>query len=104
MVKPRMNLFPAIADKLEREPRLLEQGLATAERWILEKRGPAERLEWWRDTLRSAMASGESFSRLLTLLRDDSEAALRIKDFAPLPGLLTREERRKVFLTCSYDH
>lgn len=34
----------------------------------------------------------------------ESEPARRLKDFGPFPGLLTRDERRAIILSCPYDH
>ena len=99
-----MNLFPLIAAKLERDPTLLCEALNTAHRWIEEQRTPIHRVETWRDLIQNAMSSNAAFEQLLNLLRDESEEARRLKDFAPFAGLLSREERREVILSCSYDH
>ncbi len=99
-----MNLFPTIADKISAHPEILLTARETAHRWIAERREPVERVREWLVLLDAAITSPEGRDRLLTLLRDDSEAARRLKDFAPLAGLLTREERREVILSCSFDH
>jgi hypothetical protein len=99
-----MNLFPLIADRLERRPELLREAMAVLQRWRAERLGPERRMIEWEQLLRDAERGLEGFPRLLALLRDDSEAARRLKNFAPLAGLLTREERRKVILSCSYAH
>jgi hypothetical protein len=57
------------------------------------------------DRFTSSCGSGPRFhTRGLMMLGDDSEAARRRKDFAPFAGILTREERREVILSCSFDH
>ncbi|HMP75103.1 MAG TPA: hypothetical protein PKE12_02290 [Kiritimatiellia bacterium] len=99
-----MNLFPLIAAKLQRDPSLLHEALNTAHRWIEDQRAPVHRVETWRDLILNAMTSKAAFEQLLNLLRDESEEARRLKDFAPFAGLLTREERREVILSCGYDH
>ena len=99
-----MNLYPLIADKIEREPALIRTALETARRWLAEGRGPEARLREWDRLLSEAQTGGEGLSRLLAVLRDEGEPARRLKDFGPFPGLLTRDERRGVILACTYDH
>jgi len=99
-----MNLGPLIAEHVEREPRCLEQALLTLDRWAREGIIPPGRAAAWRDILGAAQSGAEGMRALLALLRDDSEAARRLKDFSPFAGILPREVRRKAFLSCSYDH
>jgi len=99
-----MNLYPLIADYVERDPTLLDKALATLDHWLTEGLAPAARLRAWRQILLDAKGSAEGLAALLRLLRDDSEESRRMKDFAPFAGVLPREERRKVFLKCAYDH
>lgn len=99
-----MNLYPLIADKIEREPALVRTALQTVNVWLSEGRGPEPRLREWHRVLSDAVDGREGLRRLLALLRDEGEPARRLKDFGPFPGLLTREERRAAILSCTYDH
>lgn len=99
-----MNLYPLIAERVERDPTLLDEALSTVDRWAEADAAPAARLTAWRRILVEAKKGGEGLAALLRLLRDDSEESRRMKDFAPFAGLVPREERRKVFLKCPYDH
>ncbi len=99
-----MNLYPRIADKIAREPALVGAALVTVRRWLAEGRGPESRLRDWERRLVEAQTGGAGLDRLLDLLRDESESARRLKDFGPFPGLLTRDERRGVILSCTFDH
>jgi len=99
-----MNLYPLIAERVEREPALLDEALSTVDRWMEAGTAPVSRLTAWRRILMEAKRGGEGLATLLRLLRDDSEESRRMKDFAPFAGLVQREERRKVFLKCAYDH
>jgi hypothetical protein len=99
-----MNLYPLIADRIERDPSVIDQALATAERWQEEGLAPPARMKAWREALQVAKESRDGMECLLRLLRDESESARRMKDFGPFAGILTREDRRKVFLACAYDH
>jgi len=46
----------------------------------------------WRALLIEATASEAGLAKLLELLRDPSAEAVFFKEFAPMPGILTREE------------
>jgi hypothetical protein len=93
-----------IAEHVERDPTLVDKALLTLDHWLAEGVAPAFRLNAWRQILLDAKSSAEGFAALLRLLRDDSEESRRMKDFGPFAGFLSREERRKVFLKCAYDH
>jgi len=99
-----MNLYPIIADKVEKDPGAVNAALATLAKWEAIGEAPLERLAAWRRILSEAKRGKEGRKHLLAVLRDDSEHNRRLLDFAPFAGVLTREERRKVFLKCTYDH
>jgi hypothetical protein len=99
-----MNYFPLIANLIERDPSQLEQAANTLSRWESGGVIPPGRAIQWRQILDDARSDSAGLAALLALLRDDSPEARRIKDFSPFAGLLTREQRRTVFLSCSYDH
>ncbi|OQW96180.1 MAG: hypothetical protein BWK77_06005 [Verrucomicrobia bacterium A1] len=99
-----MNLFPIIADTIERDPAVLDRAMETLEHWEAGGMAPAPRLAQWRGLLDAARHTPTGMTALLGLLRDDSPGARRVKDFAPFAGILTREQRRTVFMSCSYDH
>ncbi len=99
-----MNLFPLIAQVVERDPTVLDRAMETLERWEAASLAPASRLAQWRGLIVEARRSPSGRIALLDLLRDESLDARRLKDFAPFAGILTREQRRTVFLSCSYDH
>jgi hypothetical protein len=99
-----VNLYPLIADRIERDPSAIDQALDTLERWHREGYAPAARLAGWRELLQAARRDRPGLDALLRLLRDDSEPARRMKDFGPFAGILTREERRQAFATCVFSH
>ena len=99
-----MNLYPLIADKIEKNPAVVKAALDTLVKWKSLGEVPPERLATWRRILYDAQKGKAGMSRLLGVLRDDSESNRRLLDFGPFAGVLTREERRKVFLKCAYDH
>ncbi len=92
----------AIADKIERQPHLLEIPLRNIERWLAQNHSAPHRLEQWRQIILEARADSSAFERLLWILRDPGEEATHLRSFAPFPGILTTTERRE-FL-CSHTH
>jgi hypothetical protein len=99
-----MNLYPLIADKVEHNPAAVNVALATLSKWEALGEAPSDRLATWRRILCDAKKGKVGMKRLLVVLRDESESNRRLLDFGPFAGVLTREERRKVFLKCAYDH
>jgi len=99
-----MNLYPLIADKVEKNPIIVKTALTTLTKWEAMGTAPPARLAQWRRILTDAKRGNDGQRRLLAILRNSSESNRRLLDFAPFAGVLTREERRKVFLKCSYDH
>jgi hypothetical protein len=99
-----MNLKLLIADKIEEDPAVVETALVTLKKWEALGEVPAPRLRQWRRVLLKASKGRSGIEALTRILRDDSEKSRRMCEFAPFAGILTREERRKVFLKCVYDH
>ena len=94
--------FRLIADKIEADPKLLEIPLANIERWLLQGHSAVERLGQWRTLLLEAQASPEGMKRLLALLRDQSWEAVFFKEFAPTPGILTKEDLKRLSWTSAH--
>ena len=99
-----MNLYPLIADKVEKDPAIVDMALTTLAHWKAIDAAPPARLTAWTRILDAAKRGNEGRKRLLSILRSDTERNRRLLDCAPFAGVLTREERRKVFLKCTYDH
>jgi hypothetical protein len=89
-----LNLAALIADRLARDPSLVEG----AQRYItrrLERASPAERRELleWRQLL-----SNTSLAQLRKFLVDPGERAARLRQTLPFVDVLSKEERDSVFL------
>jgi hypothetical protein len=97
------TLHDLVADKIESDPSLLRLPLENIDRWLANGHTAPQRLEQWRQIILRAQRSEDGFHELLVLLRDRSEAAVRLKDFAPFAGVLTREERRQAQPECAYN-
>ncbi len=93
-----------IADKIECNPALLELGLQNIDRWIASGATQVHRLEQWRTWILEAQKSPAGLDDLLSILREDSEKASHLRDFAPFSGILTAQERRPFLLECAYAH
>ncbi len=76
--------------------------LANIDRWLAKGNSAPHRLEQWRAIVPEAKRSADGMAQLLGLLRDDSEEAMRLKSYAPFPGVLNREKRDQ--LACGYSH
>jgi len=99
-----MNLFPLICDHLQHEPELVLRAMETLDRWEEKKLAPARRIQQWKKILSRASQDEAGRQELIALLLDENDAARQLKSFAPFAGLLPRDERRKVFTRCIYDH
>jgi hypothetical protein len=102
------TLHDLVADKLERadgnaRAALLRIPLGNIDRWLAQGHTAPNRLEQWRQSILRAQASPAGFQELLRLLRDPSEPAQRLRDFAPFAGVLTREERHQAAPECAYN-
>ena len=84
--------FERIAEKIEREPGLLEIPLANIDRWLARGHSARKRLEGWQRMLIEARDSATGLTRLLALLRTDSAETREWKAFSPFAGVLTRTE------------
>ena len=100
----RLGMSRLIADKIERDPALLDIGLANLARWIANGIDQQHKLAEWRERIDKAQQSPEGLAEVLTLLREDSERAEYVREFARFAGVLTTMDRRPFILQCSYAH
>jgi hypothetical protein len=100
----RTSLWELLAEKLAAHPELLAVARENCARWLREGHSGAARLQEWDALLAGAQASAEGFTRLRAVLIGTDESAARLRDFHPLAGILTREERRRAKELCGYRH
>jgi hypothetical protein len=100
----KLGMFRLIADKIERDPGLLQTGLDNIARWISNGADQQHRLRQWEEMILAARASKAGMDALLTALRQDSERAAHLREFAPFDGVLTTAERRPFVLQCAFVH
>lgn len=100
----RLGMSRLIADKIARDPALLEIGLANIARWIANGSDQQHKLREWHERITAAQQSPKGMAQLLILLREDSERAEYEREFAPFAGVLTPEEVNAFFETCAYVH
>ena len=84
--------FERIAEKIERQPGLLDIPLTNIERWLAQEHPARERLEGWRRIIAEARDSAAGMARLCGLLRADDASSNQWKAFSPFAGVLTRDE------------
>lgn len=97
-------MFRVIADKIERDPALLQVGLDNIARWIANGIDQQHRLRQWEEMIQAAQSSPAGMAVLLAALREDSECAELLRDFSPFDGVLTTSERRPFILQCAFTH
>jgi hypothetical protein len=89
-----------IAEKVLIDPSLIENALATLDRWENE-RGAIPALEEWRSILARAKSDAQHDTRALIILAqillDPSEEGMRRRSSSPFAGILSPEEREALF-------
>ena len=100
----RLGMFRLIADKIERDPSLLQIGLENIERWIANGIDQQHKLLEWRERILAAKNSEEEMQVLLGMLRSDDEPAEYEREFSPFAGVLNPEEVAEFFDQCAYVH
>jgi hypothetical protein len=100
----RLKMYHLIADKLERQPELLDVSLENIARWIANGSTQQERLREWERLILRAKETPEGMADLQRALRENSERAEYFRNFAPFAGVLTTAERRPLILECSFSH
>jgi acyl-CoA reductase-like NAD-dependent aldehyde dehydrogenase len=87
-----LAMHAVIARKIERDPKLVEIAKRNVERWSAQ-RGD-ERLAWlneWRELL------NQPWQNIAALITELSENATRLRQSSPFTGILTQEERRRIY-------
>jgi len=98
------GMFRLIADKIERDPALLQVGLDNIARWIANGADQQHRLQQWEEMILAARDSGTGMQSLLAALREDSEKADHLRGFAPFAGILSKPEIVELLRPCAYAH
>jgi len=96
------TLAELVADAIVQDPELLQVARANVQRWLADGAQARQPLQAWEVLLADAQASAEGKARLQHALRSDQPEFVRLRDFAPLAGLLPREIRRQARDLCGY--
>jgi hypothetical protein len=94
MGTPTASLYEMFADKLSAHPELLAIARENCARWLREGHSAPQRLREWDALLAFAQTGEAGQARLREVLKGSNELDARLRDFHPLAGILTREERR----------
>ena len=87
-----LALARLVADKLERDPSLLETARTNLKRWMaadVDRPHPAYK-EWLE------LIDGLPLNSILNILRTDSENNRRLRQSSPFAGILTHDERWRI--------
>ena len=87
-----LALAQLVADKLERDPSLLETARANLTRWVAANGGrPQPAYAEWLELIDRL-----PLTAILGILRTDSENNRRLRQSSPFAGILTHEERWRI--------
>jgi hypothetical protein len=87
-----LALAKAVAEKIRRDPALLQRALDNLARWK-ERRSTWPRcLSEWEEII-----SSRTLDDVLAILLEDSEEGRRRRQSSPFTGILTLAERREIF-------
>lgn len=98
------SLYDLFAEKLAAHPELLAVARENCQRWLREGHSAPDRLREWDALLADAEAGAAGMTRLRQVLAGADESRGRLREFHPLAGILTREERRHARELCGYRH
>lgn len=93
-----------VADAFLANPELLAQARATCQRWRALEAEPKRWLDHWDTLLKGAQQSEGSMATLQHVLRSADPDSERLREFAPIAGLLPRELRRTARDLCGFRH
>ena len=98
------SLYELFAAKLTAQPELLRVGRENIRRWLEQGHTTPQRLREWDDLLADAEAGPDGMARLQSVLAGTDDSGGRLREFHPLAGILTREDRRRARELCGYRH
>jgi hypothetical protein len=98
------SYWQLVADKLQREPGLLQVARDNITRWRAQGQTAPHRLDQWERLIVEAQAGEQGMRNLVDVLLGAGEEHGRLREFNPFPGVLTREERRQARELCGYRH
>ena len=87
-----LAMHAVIARKIERDPKLLAIAHRNIERWRTRwKDAPPAWLEEWQEALK------QPWQHIAALITEPSENGARVRQSSPFAGILTKEERWRVY-------
>lgn len=86
-----LEIHNLIAEKLEDNPSLVNVAINNINRWKKQNSFPQPYLDEWLNIINSGQ------DVLLSFLRSTTEDAQRLRSSSPFPGIISEEERNKIF-------
>ena len=102
--EPAATFAELAAHALLAHPELLAVARDNVRRWLDSGAQARERLVAWDQLLVDAQMGSDGMARLQQVLTSDDPQCVRMREFAPLAGLLPRETRRIARDLCTYRH
>lgn len=96
------SYYELVAEALLASPELVAVARDNVRRWLAQGHGAPQRLLAWDRLLAGAQTDDAGRAALQLALRSDEPAAARLREFAPLAGILSREQRRRARELCGY--
>jgi hypothetical protein len=87
-----LELAKAVAREIRRDPSHVQRAMETLQRWKIQRDFSPRALEEWETLLAES-----SLEELLALLVEDSEEGRRRRQSSPFTGVLSEQERRRIF-------
>jgi len=89
-----LAMHAVIARKIERNPKLIEIARRNMERWSAKQEGAGPAwIEEWRGIL------NQQWQDIAALITDPGENATRLRQSSPFAGILTNQERWRIYET-----
>ena len=101
---PAQSYHEMVADALLAQPDLLAVARDNALRWLANGAQAADMLRLWDRLLAQAQAGPAGMAELQRILRSAEPECQRLREFAPLAGMIPREQRRQARDLCGYRH
>lgn len=93
-----------VADEIAQNPLLIQNALEVVAHWRQLQAQPEKWLDMWQKILEDALQNQQGKQHLQEILRGEGEQNQRLREFAPMAGLLPREVRMRARDLCGYRH
>lgn len=93
-----LEIHRLVAQKVERNPFLLQKAIDNIKRWKNQNANPQPYLDDWMNHI------DQGVEHLLSFLRSESDEGQRLRSSSPFVGIITQEERKEIFERFANSH